>query len=84
MLFKRVHVDGERTMFRSVIERVEMPAMARFHFALGKLLGRELAVPPPHVTLFIAGRKKGIGTVSGRQLRGYVVREVGAGELAGA
>ncbi len=81
MLCKRARVDGEWKEFRSVIERVEMPAMARFHFALGQLLGRELALPPPHMTLFTAGRAKGIGVANGRQLRSYAVREVGAEEL---
>jgi hypothetical protein len=81
LLCKRVRIEGESKMFRSVIERLEMPAMARFHFALGQRLGRELAVPPPHVTLFTAGRAKGIGVATDRQLRAYGVREVGGGGL---
>lgn len=45
----------------ALIEHVELPAMARFHAALGDLLGRELPVPPPHVTLYVAGTDRGIG-----------------------
>lgn len=45
----------------AVIEHVALPAMARFHAALGRLLGRELPVPPPHVTLYVAGTDQGIG-----------------------
>lgn len=81
MLCKRAYVEGEWKVVRSVIERVEMPAMAQFHLALGLLLGRELAVPPPHVTLFTAGRAKGIGLENDRQRRAYGVREAAGGEL---
>jgi hypothetical protein len=81
MLRKHGLVEEERKEFRSLIELVQMPAMARFHFALGKLLGRELAVPPPHVTLFTAGRDKGIGLANRRQLRVYSVRELADAEL---
>ena len=45
----------------SLIEHVELPAMARFHAALGGLLGRPLPVPPPHVTLYVSGTRRGIG-----------------------
>jgi hypothetical protein len=69
------------TALHSIIECIDMPGMARFHAALGGLLGRQLPVPPPHVTLFTAGKAEGIGLASARQLRGYVVREVTDGEL---
>ena len=45
----------------SLIEHIELPAMAAFHAALGVLLGRPLPVPPPHVTLHVAGTRRGIG-----------------------
>ena len=77
ILRKETLVEGERKVARSVIELVDLPAMARFQCGLGRLLGRELAVPPPHVTLFTAGRDKGIGVANRRQLRAYAVREVG-------
>jgi len=82
LLRKQVGGAGRTTVFHSIIECLEMPAMARFHAALGVLLGRELPVPPPHVTLFTAGKAEGIGVASARQLRGYLVREVVCGELA--
>lgn len=46
---------------RALIEHVDLPAMAHFHHALGELLGETLAVPPPHVTLYVAGTDQGIG-----------------------
>ena len=45
----------------ALVEHVELPAMARFHGALGALLGSDLPVPPPHVTLYVAGSRQGIG-----------------------
>lgn len=65
----------------SVIECLLMPAMADFHRDLGRWLGRELPVPPPHVTLYVAGRERGIGVASPAQLRGLSVREIQAGEI---
>ncbi|HZF97087.1 MAG TPA: hypothetical protein VEY92_02380, partial [Pseudoxanthomonas sp.] len=76
MLRKQARIDGEPKEFCSIIERLQMPAMHRFHIGLGRMLGRELAVPPPHATLFTAGRDKGIGVANARQLRAYAPREV--------
>ena len=45
----------------ALVEFVELPAMAGFHAALGRLLGCPLPVPPPHVTLYVAGTPRGIG-----------------------
>jgi hypothetical protein len=74
--------SGETRIANSIIERIRMPAMARFHHALGDLLGRRLAVPPPHVTLYVHGREHGIGVPSLGKLRAWTVREVDARELA--
>ena len=46
---------------QSVIEMISLPAMAGFHTSLGRLLGADLPVPPPHVTLYTHGDKGGIG-----------------------
>jgi hypothetical protein len=51
----------DQSVVESVIEPVALPAMARFHRRLGTVLGRELPVPPPHVTLHVAGDADGIG-----------------------
>ena len=45
----------------SIIEPVALPAMARLHARLGRLLRRSLPVPPPHVTLYVRGDEEGIG-----------------------
>lgn len=68
--------DGRRRVAHSMIERIELPAMAPFHRELGRLLGRQLPVPPPHVTLYVAGRPAGIGVSSAARLRAFAVREL--------
>lgn len=65
----------------SVIEHVHLPAMAPLHAALGRLLGRLLPVPPPHVTLYTAGDDRGIGVSSPKRLRALCVRRVDPSEL---
>jgi hypothetical protein len=73
---------GGHARAHSLIERIELPAMADFHKALAGLLQRRLPVPPPHVTLYTAGRHSGIGLPDERSLQRYRVRTVGHEELA--
>ena len=65
----------------SIVETIAMPAMREFHAHLGTLLGRALPVPPPHVTLYVAGDAEGIGLPDEDAWRRHVVREVAAHEL---
>ena len=62
---RRMHLHRDATAEKpaadSIVEPVALPAMARFHHRLGALLGYTLPVPPPHVTLFVAGDGDGIG-----------------------
>ena len=67
---------GEQVTAHSLIERIRLPAMARLHREMGRLLGRRLPVPPPHVTLYVAGREEGIGISSPARLRAFTVRRV--------
>lgn len=76
--------SGEARVVGAIVELLTMPAMAKFHRALGDLLGRKLAVPPPHVTLYTHDRDDGIGIPSRGKLRAWTVRRVHAGELAAA
>ncbi|GHA87405.1 hypothetical protein [Cognatilysobacter bugurensis] len=76
--------SGEERISHALIEQVRMPAMARFHQALGDLLGRKLPVPPPHVTLYTHGRIRGIGVPSPAKLRAWTVRAVDSRELEAA
>jgi hypothetical protein len=62
--------DGDAAK-ESIIEPVALPAMARFHAALGDLLGVELPVPPPHVTLYVRGDAEGIGVADAATLARY-------------
>ena len=82
LLRKPLTVDGHAVIAHSLVERVDLPAMAPFHRALGRLLGRQLPLPPPHVTLYTAGRAQGIGVSSPARLRAFAVRHVTAAELA--
>lgn len=61
----------------SIIEPVDLPAMRAFHHALGRLLGRELPVPPPHVTLWTSIDPRGIGVHRASRLRALRVLELG-------
>ena len=65
----------------SLIERIELPAMAAFHVRLGERLGEALPVPPPHVTLYTAGGTRGIGIPDDATLARRRVRTVDAAEL---
>ena len=59
----------------ALIEHVDLPAMARFHADLGTLLGRNLPVPPPHVTLYVAGTAQGIGLPDQETLARFIERD---------
>ncbi|WP_222566065.1 hypothetical protein [Novilysobacter antarcticus] len=73
--------DTDTAPRQSIIELIELAAMQRFHRALGRLLGRQLPVPPPHVTLYTAQDPRGIGLASASQLRDRRVRELSADAL---
>ena len=81
LLRKPLAADDQATDAHSLVELVDLPAMASFHRALGHLLGRQLPVAPPHVTLYTAGRPQGIGVSSPARLRAFTVRRVAATEL---
>ena len=65
----------------SIIELVELPAMAALYARLATLLGRQPPVPPPHVTLYTGGDDQGIGVPDAATLARCTVRRVDAGEL---
>lgn len=73
--------DSREPTVGSIIELVDLPAMAPFHAALSRLLGQALPVPPAHVTLYTQGAATGIGVPSAEALRALTVREVDAAEL---
>ena len=81
LLRKPFTEDGHAAIAHSLVELVDLPAMAPFQRALGRL-GRQLTVPPPHVTLYTAGRPQGISVSSPARLRAFTVRPVGLHELA--
>ena len=63
--------DGARGTVASVIELVEILALDFYYRWLGDLLGRQLAVPPAHVTLYTHGKARGIGISAARHLRSW-------------
>jgi hypothetical protein len=73
--------DDDAIHVGSIIELIDLPAMAPFHAALSRLLGRPLPVPPPHVTLYTQGSSKGIGVPSETELRALTVRAIAPREL---
>ena len=68
---------------QSIVELIDMPAMAAFHFALGRLAGERLPVPPAHITRWVRGDAEGIGVPDDETLRALTVRLVAREELAG-
>ncbi|MBW3550757.1 MAG: hypothetical protein KY442_08010 [Proteobacteria bacterium] len=68
----------------SIVELIEMPALAVFYRTIGELLGREVPVPPAHVTLYTAGRAKGVGVPDTATLRRLSQRELSTVEVATA
>lgn len=77
LLLRKACVEaGATRVAHSIVELVELPAMAPFRRALGRALGRQLPLPPPHVTLYTAGRAQGIGVSSPTRLRAFTVREL--------
>lgn len=81
LLRKPFDENGRRGTTHSVIEHVYLLAMAPLHAALGRLLGRQLPVPPPHVTLYTADDGRGIGVSSPARLRALCDRRVDPSEL---
>ena len=67
---------GHGRAIGSIIERIEMPAMAALYDELAMLLGRRLAIPPPHVTLYTTGRSQGIAVPDVATLQRFTVHEV--------
>lgn len=84
LLRRRFRDGGRQALAHSVIECIELPAMAPFHRVLGQRLGRELPVPPAHVTLYVAGRPQGIGVPDRRRLRACTVRLLADGDVPAA
>jgi hypothetical protein len=83
-LQKSIEDDGTTRTVGSIIELIDLPAMAPFHAALSRLIGQALPVPPAHVTLYTQGSAKGIGVPSDADLQALRVREVDAAELQAA
>jgi hypothetical protein len=74
--------DGARGTLASIVEFVDLPAMAHFHRWLGGLVGRQLPVPPAHITLYTDGCAKGIGIATARKLRGITRARIDVRALA--
>lgn len=83
LLLRKAFDDGGRCrVAHSIIERVQLPAMVPLYAAIGRLLGRQPALPPAHVSLYVGGRAKGIAVSSRARLRAFSVRAVAAEELS--
>lgn len=61
-LLRKLKVDGARaTLCASLVERLDLPALARFRQALGRVTRIGMPEVFPHVTLYVAGDAAGIG-----------------------
>jgi hypothetical protein len=60
----------------TIIERVELPALAMFIDAVSKALGEPVETPPAHVTLFTSGDPEGIGIPDEEALRQMFVERI--------
>ena len=61
-LLRKIKIDGARsTVCESLIERLDLPALARFRLALGRATGARIPEVLPHITLYVAGDAVGIG-----------------------
>ena len=80
-LQKSIDDAGTTRTVGSIIELIDVPAMALFHAMLARLLGHALPVPPAHVTLYTQGSLKGIAVPNDADLQALRVREVDAMEL---
>jgi len=61
--------DQDGTCVHSIIELVDLPALARFRHNVGWAHGERLPPVPAHVTLYVAGNDSGIGLSSNDEFR---------------
>src|SRR3546814_2138965 len=69
LLRKPFTEDGRVAIAHSLVELADLPAMAPFHRALGRLPDRQLPLPPPHVTLYTPGPALGPGRAIPARIR---------------
>lgn len=67
----------------SIILMIEAPGIQEFYLILSELLGKDLEVPPVHVTLYTYGDPFGIGLPTQAVFEEFVTGRVFAGELRG-
>lgn len=70
LLIERPDRSGDAAT-ATVVEPVSLPALDFYYRWLGGLLGRELPVPPAHVTLYTLDGARGIGIPTVRSLRAW-------------
>jgi hypothetical protein len=63
--------DGE-----TIIEMVDMPELEGFFRKLSRITGKDLEIPPVHVTLYLRGTKTGIGIATQEEFDNRVVEEI--------
>jgi len=67
----------------SIILMVEAPGVDKFYEELSRLLGKDLEVPPVHVTLYTHGDTVGIGLLTQAAFEEFVAGRVFPDELRG-
>ena len=65
----------------TIIQMVEVPELAAFFKQLEELVGKELELPPTHVTLYMRGTEKGIGLPTPDEFERLVQKQVQLSDL---
>ncbi len=66
---------------RSVVQKVALPDLSPFYLKVSKMLGTQLPVPVPHITLFAWSdyepyKRRGIGINSAEEFQRFTVRRI--------
>ncbi len=76
------HVQEEPEA-ETIIQMVEVPGLASFFRRLSELVGKELEMPPMHVTLYMRNTEKGIGLPTQAEFEKLAQKQVGLSDLEG-
>lgn len=82
LLHRPVDANADKPEAWSVVEHLRAPALAGFRRALAAAGGGDLDDGVPHVTLYVAGDRSGIGVPDAATWRARFVRDVDRSELA--
>jgi hypothetical protein len=80
---ERLYHVQEDQQVETIIQMVEMPGLVDFFKQVKELVGKDLELPPTHVTLYMRGTDKGIGLPTQAEFERLVQNQVHTSELEG-